>query len=325
MKQVCWIYVVIASLGIAAQAQDLFGADVRPVTESEAQQISGIASPGLSVEAVGEDGVAALLGLQAKDVILELNGTRTLQPNDLQRAVRSKDEGQRAVYLRDGRRRTQVVTNPQAAKIAMVLDPLATDDPDSPWRAVAEATGLEVDYRADLPPDFSQYAAVVIQHEAAVQPQSADDLALYLRKGGSVGLFHGVPLKLADNGEDMSRIAEWLGVRRLAWLGEDPDKVVLNANRVWGTSITSGQQLYRTVGRWTFGAAGLSEPGPRFAPVARVEQREWRHVGPYIPMFYNRYGDGRVFYSGLPIDAPDYPLLKELTVAAIRWLARVQE
>lgn len=311
--------------GRAPSAEVPIGAKLRSVEEPEARTLAGFAVRGVAIEEVQPGGLIELMGLRVGDVVVQVNATRCERPEDITRGARALDDANLVIYWRGGRKWTIECSAPQAKKLAAVLPPIEIDDPDSAWKLVLKASGLVVDLMPELPPNLDQYAAVLLANEQVAKPAITADLKRFLAKGNGVALVGWTPNRLAgSDGEEteLRNIADWFGSSGMGRTeGWSAGRLVLRANKPFGTQLTAGQNVYGYKGEQVWPCLFRPEwLGPRVVPLAA-----WAHVNPRVPdacgAFYHRYGDGRVFYTPLVHDV-NYPLAAELAAAGLRWVAR---
>ncbi|MCZ7580403.1 MAG: hypothetical protein M5U21_06245 [Fimbriimonadaceae bacterium] len=285
--------------------------------------------------------MADYLGLKDKDVVIEANAVRTLRVDDLMRAIRSKEEYNRVIYSREGRKRTIEIATTRSERVALILSQDQIDDPDSELPPVVRAAGLQVDIMASLPPKLSKYAAIVIASEKAAKPGVNDAIRSYLRTGGGVVLIDQIPIYLCGDVYDRDReyqwrlekISEWFGASRITVTGGyyvRESELTIGQNKPIGTTFSNGQRLFSFTGKLDYFGINELNMNDTAVPMAWWSNftgngggggfggRDGRHCG----IFYQRYGEGRVYYQ-FKATMPSYPRLQELFVAGVRWAANV--
>lgn len=320
---------LLALLSASVVSADL-GAKVRPVNEAAARSLSGYGAPGLAVEAIDPGGLAQSLDLKVNDVVLEVNGVRTLLENDLARAVRSVTDANLLVFSRGARKRTVSVEATSPVRAAFVVSREALDDPDSEWPKIAKATGLAVDIVAEIPSDLSKYSCLMLSKGGASRPGSSATIERYLRAGKGVVLIGSEPVWLAGGTYDpdddyqwgLSNISSWLGFSKLVVSRGfliNRDTTTLTQNKPLNSELPKGEKLFSYNGRGNYlgvSPSGMSETAIQMATWASFDDNDSKTCS----MVYQRYGEGRVFWT-FAASHPNYPRLQELLVAGILWAA----
>ncbi|MHB8636091.1 MAG: PDZ domain-containing protein [Fimbriimonadaceae bacterium] len=320
-------------LAIGAHAEN-FSAKVTAISEANARSLCGYGAAGVAIDSAENGGLAVFLGLRARDVVLEVNGVRTTRPEDIARSVRPRSEQNTVTYARDGRKWTITVAATVSLRVAFVLPPDIVDDPDDPWVKIGTATGLNAEFLSSIPKDLSRFAVIVLASDRAAKPELVPALRRFLSKGGGVVLLGTVPESLCGGsaqvrdawGGHTNAIADWFGTGVLDYAyrgGLDGADLAVRTNRPLATEFTVGQKVFAYVGV----QPGLFAWGDKLVdtavPVATWtwarEDNETQTRQP-VGAFYNRYGDGRVYWQYESL-SPNQPSLQELLVAAIRWAA----
>ncbi|MBV6503984.1 MAG: hypothetical protein AKCLJLPJ_02079 [Fimbriimonadales bacterium] len=324
-----WLAVGISlafSLAWGLQVSEL-GGKLRKVNDQQARDTSGYGVSGVAVDSVDTGGLLDYFGLRAKDVLLDVNGVRTLAEADVQRAFRPKDDANTMQFSRDGRKWMLSVLPATTKRVAFVVPPELVDDPDNPYKTIALNAGVVADFSPTLPREFSTYAAIVLVNPQTATPNSVAGLREYLRKGGGVLLTGVIPYVLAGQSSDYDRadlasIADWFGAAHM-WRAEaSGHQLTVRANRAFGSAFRSGESLYTPAGEFPLPYLRPRDLSPDVVPVAEFS---WDDYGDQVRMVMalsRKYGEGRVAYCFTASD-PAWPKLQELFIAAVRWCAKL--
>jgi membrane-associated protease RseP (regulator of RpoE activity) len=311
----------LVCLGIGQSSSARLGA-----TETAARESSGYGASGVLVVSLEAGGLAEFFDLREGDLLLQVNGSRVLQPAEVDQALRGKGEANVIVYARAGRKWTKSVTGEQQLRIAFLTTPEEADDPENPWKQIGQEAGLTFEVLGQAPKDFSKYAALVIVDPRPPRASLVNAIREFIAKGGGVVLEGYVPQILSDavkKGNGLSPIAEWFGASELtSSYSSERGSLSLVANKPLGSSLRTGDQLFSYLGAIYYAAVPQGLCAETTGIVAK-----WsfalNHSGDSssgVGAFYNRFGSGRVYWQFWS-SPPNYPKCRELFIAGLRWAA----
>lgn len=308
-------------------SQDLFGAELKGVNDTTARSLSGYAAAGVAVVRISPDGLAEAFELAENDVVLEVNGTRTLQPTDVNRAVRPLSDANTITYSHNARKWTKSVVAEKVLRVAFIVAPEVADDKENEWIGLGRVSGVAAEVTGRFPQDLSKYAAIVIVDAKPARASFMPGLAEYIRKGGGVVVIGTVPDALATSirpGQELAPIASWFGASQLydSYYGAERGSLAINVNNPVGSKLRSGDQIFAYIANDHLPSVGDQELADTTGVVARWSF-DHGNPGGGVGAFTNRYGEGRVYWQAVPT-SPNYPKLQELFLAGIRWAAGVE-
>lgn len=314
----------------ASVSQDRFGAELRAVNESTARTLSGYAAPGVAVVKVQPSGMAEAFDLVADDVILEVNGTRTLQPADVTGAIRPQTDANTVTYSRRSRKWIKSVVAERPVRAGFLVAPEVADDRENEWIGVGRTSGVAADVLGRTPADLSRYAAIVVVSAKPLRAESAAAIQEFVRKGGGVVLVGMVPQDLSSVIQPnwrrgLSPIASWLGASDIDTNGndwEDRGFLAANVNNPVGSRLRSGDQLFSYIARADVPVVWEVALAETTGIVAKWNFRSEGGGGAAVGAFTNRYGEGRVYWQSVA-SSPNHPKLSQLLAAGIRWAAGI--
>jgi serine protease Do len=168
--------VIRGSIGIQFQA----------ATSSAVSRMYGFTSGGVIVSTVTPGGPAAKAGLQAKDVIVAIDGTNIKDGDELVAIVSARKPGTtvKVTYLRDGKRLTADVGIADRAKLFANQD-AATDDSNTPEQSEAGEATLGITVQPTAPAVASKLGVKGGVTVTNVKPGSFAD-TIQLSKGAVI-------------------------------------------------------------------------------------------------------------------------------------------
>jgi hypothetical protein len=143
--------------------------------------------------------------------------------------------------------------------------------------------GLEIDQRAQIPNDLTNYDLIIVSKNEACNSTSANSIRNFVLNGGGAIIMNDTPRFLADGLDNLSSIRDWFGA---GWHGNDGGYGVIAIDHPFGTDLLINDNVDYSAS----GGTSIYDLNSETTAISTWNSNRGTHS------FIHNFGQGRVFY-----------------------------